>query len=307
MSSPALSRPHAATSSHGIVLVLLAAMLWGTTGTANSFAPEGLSPYWVGALRLGFAAAFFAVLALVAERGRRTAATAMDWPRLLLCALCMVAYNLLFFAALHTTGVGLGTAAAIGSSPIWAGMLQALLQRQWPQPLWWAGTAIGVAGGLVMALANPSGHPASWQGLVMCLLAGLAYGCYAVLSQPLVRRCGVSRVNVGVFALAALVALPLAWVVSGSAPHTSAQGWAVVAYLGLVATGVAYLLFSLGLRSVSAATSVALSKVEPITAFVLSIVLVGERASTPAVLGLVLVLGGLWLVVHSELRSPRTA
>ena len=36
-------------------MVLLAAMLWGTTGTAQSLAPAGLSPYWVGALRLAAA------------------------------------------------------------------------------------------------------------------------------------------------------------------------------------------------------------------------------------------------------------
>ncbi|HEY4663424.1 MAG TPA: DMT family transporter, partial [Comamonas sp.] len=87
--------------------------------------------------------------------------------------------------------------------------------------------------------------------------------------------------------------------------HTSAQGWAVVIYLGVVATGVAYLLFSAGLRSISAATSVALSKFEPITAFVLSILIVGERPGWLAFAGLGLVLLGLWLVVHSEMRQNR--
>ena len=44
--------PQFSSSLHGVVLVLLAAVLWGTTGTANSFAPEGMPPFWVGALRL---------------------------------------------------------------------------------------------------------------------------------------------------------------------------------------------------------------------------------------------------------------
>ncbi|MBQ0131498.1 MAG: EamA family transporter, partial [Comamonas sp.] len=73
------------------------------------------------------------------------------------------------------------------------------------------------------------------------------------------------------------------------------------------ATGVAYLLFSSGLRTVSAATSVALSKFEPITAFVLSILVLGEQPSWLALSGLVLVLLGLWLVVRSEMRQHRQA
>ena len=62
-------------SARGMALVLLAAMLWGTTGTAQSLAPATLSPYWVGALRLVIGSAFFAVLAW-----RAPARTGAQWP-----------------------------------------------------------------------------------------------------------------------------------------------------------------------------------------------------------------------------------
>ena len=48
-------------SLRGVGMVLLAAMLWGTTGTAQTLAPAGFSAYWVGALRLVVSAGFFAV------------------------------------------------------------------------------------------------------------------------------------------------------------------------------------------------------------------------------------------------------
>ena len=296
--------PQSSSSLHGVVLVLLASVLWGTTGTAHSFAPAGMPPFWVGALRLVMAAAFFVVLGRVLRDSAAARSTPMNWPRMLLCALCMVTYNMAFFAGLQYTGVGLGTAVAIGSSPVWAGLLQAVLQRRWPSALWWLGTAIGIAGGLVMTLGKDGDMHASLAGLALCLVAGFAYGAYAVLSQPLLLQSGVSRVNAWVFVSAAVISLPIAAALGGT-PHTNAQGWAVVVYLGVVATGMAYLLFSMGLRTISAATSVALSKFEPITAFVLSIVVVGETPSWLAVVGLVLVLFGLWLVVHSEMRQHR--
>lgn len=287
-----------------MVLVLLAAMLWGTTGTAHSFAPADMSAVWVGALRLVMASAFFIVLGcIVHPRGNHLHAP-LNWSRVLLCALCMLTYNMAFFAGLRYTGVGLGTAVAIGSSPVWAGLLQAVIQRRLPSSMWWLGTCIGVLGGFVMTQGQGGDMSGSLFGLLLCLLAGCAYGAYAVISQPLVMQSGVTRVNTWVFLSAALLSLPIALALGGT-PHTSPQGWAVVTYLGVVATGIAYLLFSMGLRTVSAATSVALSKFEPITAFGLSILIVQEQPNWLAFLGLGLVLLGLWLVVLSEMRQSR--
>lgn len=296
--------PYSSSSLHGVILVLLASVLWGTTGTAHSFAPPGMSPFWVGALRLVMAGVFFAILGRLLKDSVALRSTPLNWTRMLLCALCMVTYNMAFFAGLQYTGVGLGTAVAIGSSPVWAGLLQAVLLRTWPSPLWWLGTAIGVVGGFVMTLGKGADMAGSVIGLLLCLLAGFAYGAYAVISQPLILQSGVTRVNAWVFLSAALMALPIAALLGGT-PQASAQGWAVVVYLGIVATGVAYLLFSIGLRTISAATSVALSKFEPITAFVLAIVVVGEDPHWLAFVGLGLVLLGLSLVVHSEMRPRR--
>jgi DME family drug/metabolite transporter len=72
----------------------------------------------------------------------------------------------------------------------------------------------------------------------------------------------------------------------------------------VVATGVAYLLFSHALRHVSAATGVTLALAEPVTAFVLAVLVVGERPGwVAAVGGGLLVLAGLLVVVFAELRS----
>jgi DME family drug/metabolite transporter len=79
-------------------LVLAAAMLWGTTGTAQHFAPAQLSPYWVGALRMVMAALFFVLLAAVVDRGQPR--QPMNQARILFCGACMAIYNLCFFAGI---------------------------------------------------------------------------------------------------------------------------------------------------------------------------------------------------------------
>ena len=74
-------------------------------------------------------------------------------------------------------------------------------------------------------------------------------------------------------------------------------------YLGLVATGLAYLLFSAGLRHISGATGVTLALAEPVTAFALAGVVVGETPSAMAFWGLGGVLAGLLVVIWAELRA----
>ena len=282
-------------------------MLWGTTGTAQHFAPAQLSPYWVGGLRMVMAALFFVALALVMDRGPHKDKTSpMRWGRVLFCGLCMAVYNLSFFAGVKASGVALGTALAIGSGPIWAGLMQAVVQKRMPSPMWWLGTCIGVGGGIVMALAATDRNHLPWAGMALCLLAGLSYAAYALVNQALVIEGRVATVNAWVFTCSALISLPVAAMLGG--PLTmNASGWAVVIYLGMVATGLAYLLFSVGLRGMSAATGVALSKAEPITAFALSLLIVGERPAWWSVMGLLGVIAGLWLVVQAERKAAATA
>jgi DME family drug/metabolite transporter len=301
----AASRPFSRPSLGPVGLVLLAAMLWGTTGTAQHFAPGDLSAYWVGSLRMLMAALFFVGLSLCVRPQTGAARPPRHMARILFCGLCMAAYNLSFFAGVRACGVALGTALAIGSGPIWAGFMQAAVHRRWPGALWWLGTCIGVGGGIVMALASAgAAGRLPWHGMALCLLAGMSYAAYALANQDLVREGPVARVNAWVFGCAALMSLPFAALLGG-ALDTGWDGWAVVIYLGVVATGFAYLLFSMGLRGISVATGVALSKAEPITAFVLSLAVVGERPAWWAVPGLAAVIAGLWLVVRAEMREAR--
>jgi hypothetical protein len=52
----------------GMFLVLAASLLWGTTGTAQSLVPGGLSSLWIGAGRLAVAALFFVGMHAMTQR-----------------------------------------------------------------------------------------------------------------------------------------------------------------------------------------------------------------------------------------------
>ena len=286
----------------GILLVLGAAVLWGTTGTAQSFSDGTLSPYWVGALRLLIASGFFLIYAASISGPTRLGSqlAALDWRRALGAGACMAAYNLTFFAGVKATGVAVGTALAIGSGPIWAGMLQ-LAGGARPGAGWWAGTLLAVGGGVLLVFGRGGDIQADPLGIVLCLASGLTYALYALLNKHLVQRSTPAVTTLGVFFTGALLALPAAGFWAGPLQIT-ASGWLVVGFLGVASTGIAYLLFTTGLRSISAASGVSLALMEPVTAFLLALILVGERPDPPAYVGLAALLAGLAIVVRAETR-----
>jgi len=289
----------------GIALVLLASALWGTTGTAQAFAGGGLTPLWFGALRLFVASLFFAAYWYCTQRrpADRPLASPPPLGALTAAGICMAVYNLAFFAGIRHTGVAVGTAVAIGSGPVWAGILQAALARQWPGRLWWCGTSLAVAGGAVMALSGRDTELAiGIAGIALCLLAGAAYAGYTLIGKRVAPAASAATVTLYAFALAAAVALPAAWF-DAELPSLAARELGAIAYVGIVTAGVSYLLFGHALRHISAATAVTLALGEPVVAFLLAVTLLGEAPSAAAFGGLALVLAGVLLVVRMELKD----
>ena len=292
----------------GIVLALSAAVLWGTTGTSQHFAGAHLSSVWIGALRLAIATLFFAALVAATERGlpRRPPVPGL-WRRQLLAGASIAAYNLAFFAGVRLAGVAVGTTIAIGSGPLFAGALQALITRRPPVGLWWLGTTLAIAGGAAIALGGGSVAAVDAVGLLLCLTAGFSYAVYTLTAKSLSTHATPARASLWVFGTAAAIALPAAWLIvpSGVADLVAAgpRSWLVVAWLGIVATGVSYLLFSTALRFISAATGVALALGEPLTAFMLAVLVLGEPLRASGLVGIAAILAGLALVVTSERRS----
>src|SRR6476659_9008572 len=113
--------------------VLLAAVLFGTTGTSRAIGAGSASALGVGAARLAIGGA---VLLLIAHRaGHRIGPTSRRWLLLLAGALTAV-YQLAFFAGLDRAGVAIGTVVTIGAGPPLAGALAALAGQGRPSRRW---------------------------------------------------------------------------------------------------------------------------------------------------------------------------
>ena len=108
-------------SRSGTWFVLMAAMLWGTTGTTQAFAPVGFDPMVIGALRLAIGGVSMLPIVLLTSGVSKI----KGWPlkTTLAAAVFTALYQACFFAGVAKTGVAVGTIVGIGSAPVAGGLL----------------------------------------------------------------------------------------------------------------------------------------------------------------------------------------
>ena len=301
--------PRRPRQASGAVAILLGAAAFGSTGTAAHFAPAGASTASIGAARIAVGGALLAGIAVSTGEGRRAvrqllAGRAAYRAALILAAVAVAGYQVCFFAAVRMTGVAVGTVVAIGSAPVFTGVLSRLTGGPRPGARWLLATAAAVAGCTVLVTGG-RGSGVAPAGVLLALAAGLCYAVYAVMAARLISGGSPETAVMGLlFGSAAvllapvLAASPPGWVLSG-------RGIAVVGYLGLVTTAAAYLLYGRGLRTVPAPVAVTLGLAEPVVAAILGLVVVGERLTGTGVTGLVLV--GLALATLVGSPAPKAA
>lgn len=279
--------------SPGTRLVLVSALLFGTTGTAQALGPTGADPLAVGLLRVVVGAAGLA--AVSRTNALRDLRTNGRWA--VMAAAGVAGYQVSFFAAVRASGVGVGTVVTIGSAPVLTAVVAWAVSRSTPARAWYPATALAVAG---IALLTRTEGASGLGGVGLALAAGASYAVFSVGAERLVARLGATRAMAASFVGGAVLLSPLL-VIADLGFVRSPSGMLVVLWLGLVTTTAAYLFYGRGLATTPATTVATLVLAEPVTAAVLSVLVVGEAVTTTGVLGAVLVLAGLAILGR---RSP---
>jgi DME family drug/metabolite transporter len=133
-------------------------------------------------------------------------------------------------------------------------------------------------------------------GIVLSLGAGLSYAIFTLFSSRLVQRLPSDGAMAVSFCLGAILMLPTLLFVDTSWMVTSG-GLVMLAHLGILATGLAYVFFGRGVRTVPVSVVGTLTLAEPLTAATLGILLLGERLTGNALLGLLVLFAGLMVLV----------
>ena len=323
----------------GALFVVAASVLWGTTGTAATFAPS-VSPLAIGAVAMGIGgllqAALAARLIRLQWRGIR-----QRWRLVLPAAAAVAVYPLAFYSSMHLSGVAVGTVVSIGSAPVAAALIERFADHKPLTGRWTVGAVLGIGGAALLSfaghsLAGPSsagpssagpssagpitaGHGAvadggtsaaesatqwaSTAGIALGLVAGGTYALYSWGAHRLIAGGVTSRAAMGsVFGLGGLLLMPVL-ALTGAPLLASWTNASVGAYMAVVPMFAGYLLFGWGLARIRASTATGISLLETVVAAALAVLVVGERLPALGWLGAAVVLGSLFIL--SPLSQPR--
>ncbi|MFS1463140.1 hypothetical protein BCT35_05975 [Vibrio lentus] len=286
----------------GTLAILFASILWGTTGTAASFAPD-LSPLAIGAFSMGVGGLMQAGLAY------RKILFAFDKllqnkKLLAVSALALAVYPLAFYSSMKLSGVAIGTVVSIATAPFFSALLECLISKKNNiNRRWLTSFAIGVVGiGLLVfsesSSANESGEDLKLLGIALGLVAGLCYAIYSWATKALIDKGIKSQAAMGsIFGLGAMLLLPTLWF-TGDNLFSSQTNVLVISYLTLIPQCLGYIAFSFGLRHVTASSANLLTLFEPVVAAVLAVCVVGELIPFTGWLGMSLIV--LCLFIQSK-------
>jgi len=297
-----------------MIAIVLAALLWGTTGTVASSLPGDVGPLATGAATMCVGGL---LLALTAPRATRAALRGgpAAWRWLVPGALGVVVYPLAFYSSMSLAGVAVGNVVSLGTAPVFAALLERLLdppgRRRPLEPRWVASAAMAVVGVGVLAATGQHGQagtaasPGSAPlGIALGVLAGLAYATYTYTAARLMAEGHPSRGAVSAqFGLGAVLLLPVL-LATGAPLLQSGASVGATAYLAIGPMFVAYLLFGHGLRTVSSSRATTVTLLEPFVATLLAVLVVGERLEPPGWIGLALVLAGVVSIVLTRPVRP---
>jgi len=283
--------------------MFLLSAVWGASFILIKLAGIDLPPVWVAFGRLTFGSLFlWAVLKL----GRHKLPPFKLLGALVAVGILNNALPFCLFAWGEQTVPSSIAAIINATTPIWALLLGLALGSAHATRLTAAGVALGFLGVLGVVYGHTSGVGVGTSansfvfGTILIGIASLSYGAGAVSAKRWLH--GVEPVVIATFqlTLAGLVLLPLALF----GPHPTALHWkslAAVTVLGVLGSGLAYLLFFRLLATISPTRTVAVTYLLPIWGLIWGFV-AGEEIRWTALAGVAVVLAGLVLL---NLRSPQ--
>lgn len=277
------------------LIVFLGAVLWGTTGTAQSFIPTTVDPLVVAALRLAISG--FSLLFIITVLGKMKL-TNWAWSATMMAAVSLALFQYFFFSSVRLTGVAIGTVISVGSAPLFAGIIEMILRKKAPTWKWGIATFLSILGCSILFL-NSGLVVLNTTGILVGLVAGLSFALYTIFNKVVVKNVSVIIAIAVVFTISAVMLMPFIFLFESNGIMTK-SGIISILYIGLVTTSIGYFLYSLGLKKIPSSSATTLALTEPLIATLLGVFVVGEYLSLTAWSGVAFLISGILILTFSK-------
>ena len=229
--------------------------------------------------------------ALFADRGTTI--------RLVVCGLALAANLVSYFIAIRQTGVAVAIFLSY-LAPLYVAFIAPHLEGGRTEGAVYAALGVGLAGMALILVPGLTGESVKLTpyGLFFAVFAGVMYTFYLIGGKQL-RRRNVHATTI-VFAmalLAAVVLLPLGLAQSTAAEFT-VRNFAIAAFLGIVCTALTFSLVMDGMQYIKVQHSAIMGYVEPVSAPIYALLILGQVPSLWTIAGGALIIGAGLIVVR---------
>jgi drug/metabolite transporter (DMT)-like permease len=189
----------------------------------------------------------------------------------------------------------------IGSGPAITAFLSSLLIRDVPFRQVWAGCAVSFAGVALVSGVDPARiGQQPWVGAVLIVLGLVSWALYSIGSRQMMHRLSPLTINWTTLSFSTLLQVPLLWTdtlaMDSGMAAVSASGWVALLYLIVFATAFGQQAWLYGVQGVGPARAGIFINLIPVSALMLSMVVLGEAIGMKELSGILLILAGVWLV-----------
>jgi len=279
--------------------VVLAAVLWGGSIVAQKMALGSFSAVEASVLRdIGGLAILLATW--WSQEGGVIEVSRSDLYLLGLLGLGVLGNHLLIMMGLNYVSGAVG-GVIIGSSPVVTSLLSAMLIRDVPLRALWFGALLSFAG---VGLVSVSGFQAAGEqpllGGTLVFLGVASWALYSIGSRTIMERVSPLTVNWTTLLVATVLQIPLLWtdrkVMDAGFASVTTSDWLALGYLVIFATAVAQQAWLFGVKGIGPSRASVLGNLTPVAAIVLSVLILGESVGAVEILGIGLILAGVWAV-----------
>jgi len=282
----------------GVLAAITSSAIGGIAGGATRFVIHATDPVTLGVFRFGTG---FLILLPIALAMKSRWPSGRDWIAVaLLGILFFFAFSVLFNLAYSYTTAARG-ALTLSTMPLTTMLVGAALGVEKITRRKCVGVLVAVAGVFFALMFGLTGAPAgAWRGELVMLSATMCMSLYNVWSRPFIARSDPLAFLTAGMGAAAFCLLVWALAIHGfaAAEHFEPLQWIAVAYLGVVGSAGAFILWVFALSRTSPTKTAVTITVNPVFASIVGALAIGEGIGLNLIVGLAAVVVGIWVATN---------
>lgn len=285
-------------------------IVWGTSYLGISVAIQTIPPFIMSASRFLLAGGLLLLFARSAWGGHAAWPTRREWMGAAVAGFLLFVVNNGLIVWAEYGGVPTGIVALlIGTTPMWMALLNWMRSGVRPAPLTWAGLLLGLIGvGLLVNIGDQAADGVPMIGAAAVIVAaffwalGSLYARGAALPQSPFMSTATQLLWGGVFqAILAVVSGELA---AFQIADMSALSFVAMIYLAIVSSIIAFSAFTWLMRVSDPARVATYAFVNPVIAFILGWLLLGEPITLRTVIAAAVIVVAVALILRAQNRKP---